>query len=239
MVFSHIDHKAHYYKASFLAVLAYSRITTKVVEQAPPDQHIGLSQKGATQGCLERIDHVHKNHLIGKRQATHYNWIIMKAILTLCLLCGLFTCPARTEADTSSHQLLDLHNQARANGVRCGLFRKTVAGRLRWNEKLANAALSHARNMARKNRLKHRIKGSTRKRLKRAKYPWAAFGENLAMGFTSPEAALEGWLKSKRHCKNLMNPVFTEMGAAEHDTYWVVIFGATQVGATQVGKPQP
>jgi uncharacterized protein YkwD len=57
-------------------------------------------------------------------------------------------------------------------------------------------------------------------------------GENIAAGQRSPEDAVAGWIKSPDHCANLMNPVFTEMGAAlavnarsELGMYWTQEFG--------------
>ena len=63
-------------------------------------------------------------------------------------------------------------------------------------------------------------------------YQWERVGENLAAGSGSPEQAVEGWLASPEHCANLMNPAFTEMGAAyvtnpDADViiYWTQVFG--------------
>lgn len=148
----------------------------------------------------------------------------MKTLFFFGLLC-IFCYPVHSTAESTGDQLLALHNQTRLAGYRCGLLRKTKAAQLRWNNTLADAAKSHARNMAKTNRLGHRVKGSLSKRLKRAGYHWSAYGENIAAGFTNAEQVLKAWLKSKEHCRNLLNPMFTEMGAAEHEGYWVVIFG--------------
>jgi uncharacterized protein YkwD len=47
-----------------------------------------------------------------------------------------------------------------------------------------------------------------------------------------PEDAMAGWIKSPEHCANLMNPAFSEMGAAfavdrksELGVYWTQVFG--------------
>lgn len=167
--------------------------------------------------------------LVGKLKQAAYNCEIMKLLVHTCLISILLCCPAIAKADSNGQRLLELHNLTRISGVRCGLFRKTSAGSLNWNKKLAKAAKSHARNMAKRNKLGHRVKGSTRKRLKRIGYRWSTFGENIASGFTTPESALQGWLKSKQHCRNLMNPDFSEMGAAEHNDYWVVIFATPRL----------
>ena len=38
-------------------------------------------------------------------------------------------------------------------------------------------------------------------------------GENIAKGASDPDAIVKEWLKSDEHCANLMNPMFTHMGA--------------------------
>jgi uncharacterized protein YkwD len=58
-------------------------------------------------------------------------------------------------------------------------------------------------------------------------------GENIAAGQGSPSKAMSGWLASPGHCANLMNPMFTQMGAAyaadarsDEGVYWTMLFGA-------------
>jgi uncharacterized protein YkwD len=69
-------------------------------------------------------------------------------------------------------------------------------------------------------------------RATRAGYPWRLVGENIASGNRTPQEAVQAWLDSPGHCANLMNPGFTEMGAAyaidphsENQTpYWTQVF---------------
>ncbi|ARI78510.1 CAP domain-containing protein [Halobacillus mangrovi] len=51
-------------------------------------------------------------------------------------------------------------------------------------------------------------------------------GENIAMGQTSPEQVVEGWMNSEGHRKNIMNPNFTHIGVghAEDGNYWTQMF---------------
>jgi uncharacterized protein YkwD len=58
-------------------------------------------------------------------------------------------------------------------------------------------------------------------------------GENIAAGQGSPNKAMAGWLASPGHCANLMNPMFTQVGAAyamdarsDQGVYWTMMFGA-------------
>jgi hypothetical protein len=71
-------------------------------------------------------------------------------------------------------------------------------------------------------------------RATRAGYRWKLIGENIASGQRTPEEAVASWLDSPGHCANLMNPRFTEMGAAyavnpqndNRTAFWTQVFGA-------------
>ncbi|PZQ27881.1 MAG: hypothetical protein DI557_24015 [Serratia marcescens] len=66
-----------------------------------------------------------------------------------------------------------------------------------------------------------------------AGYRGRQIGENIAAGQGSPSKAMAGWLASPGHCANLMNPMFTQVGAAfaensrsDNGVYWTMLFGA-------------
>ncbi|MEI7498504.1 MAG: CAP domain-containing protein [Candidatus Falkowbacteria bacterium] len=72
--------------------------------------------------------------------------------------------------------------------------------------------------------------------LRGSKYKYDSAGENLAIGFTSPDAALLAWRLSPTHYANLVDPDFSEVG---------VSVAAGQLGKTDTsvvaqlfGKPQ-
>jgi uncharacterized protein YkwD len=58
-------------------------------------------------------------------------------------------------------------------------------------------------------------------------------GENIASGQRTVEDAVASWLDSPGHCANIMNPAFTDMGAAyaidprnrNRTAYWTQVFG--------------
>ncbi len=69
----------------------------------------------------------------------------------------------------------------------------------------------------------------------RAGYNWRAAGENIAAGYTTVRATVDGWLKSPGHCKNIMSANFTEVGVgygynanSTYKHYWVTDFGKRQ-----------
>ncbi|KPJ79176.1 MAG: hypothetical protein AMJ54_00100 [Deltaproteobacteria bacterium SG8_13] len=140
-----------------------------------------------------------------------------------------------TSAARMEKQMVKLINRARASGGRCGAKRFRPAAAVRWNPALATAARSHSIDMADRNRLGHKGTGKStvEKRVGRAGYTWRAVGENVAGGLDSCESVVSGWLKSPGHCANIMEPAFTEIGAAcaqntasRYGTYWTLVMAA-------------
>ncbi|MEL7249782.1 MAG: CAP domain-containing protein [Bacteroidota bacterium] len=117
-------------------------------------------------------------------------------------------------------------NDLRAKGCRCGGNQMPPVGPLRWNNTLATTAAQHSADMAKAGRLNHTgTDGSSAgDRIKRNGYRWRSYGENIAQGYSSAEAALQGWIESPGHCQNLMKADFTEFGAAEEKRFWTQVF---------------
>lgn len=152
-------------------------------------------------------------------------WIVMAA--PFAPLVGV------SEQAAGQH-MLDLVNQARATRRYCGNRAFDAARPVRWNDSLAEASRLHAEDMARYNYFGHsgRDGSDPAQRVERAGYRYRSTGENIAGGQMKPEDAMAGWIKSPEHCANLMNPGFTEMGAAfaidsrsEMGVYWTQAFG--------------
>lgn len=125
-------------------------------------------------------------------------------------------------------------NRARAQARTCGTRRFAATTPLRWNPALANAALAHSQDMAGRDYFSHTAPGggTVAERVGKQGYGWTRIGENIAAGAGSVSQAMQGWLASPGHCANLMNPEFTEMGAAyalnprsTHSLYWTQVFG--------------
>jgi uncharacterized protein YkwD len=60
-------------------------------------------------------------------------------------------------------------------------------------------------------------------------YPqWS--GENIAMGYPTPEAVVSGWMESEGHRANILNcdSVAIGVGAADSESgiYWTQVFGS-------------
>jgi uncharacterized protein YkwD len=128
---------------------------------------------------------------------------------------------------TWQKEMLGLVNQARSKGCRCGGKYMPPTPPVKWNDRLALAAQSHAADMDRHHFIGHR--GSTGskigERATRAGYDWQSVGENVAWGDLSVKMAVIGWLDSPGHCLTLMHRGYKEMGAARQGQYYVQLFG--------------
>lgn len=128
--------------------------------------------------------------------------------------------------------LLAQVNAARAKPRLCGRQRFAAARPLAWNSALGVAAQRHSRAMADDNFFAHRDRDGDwpADRARGAGYRGRQIGENIAAG---QGAAMAGWLASPGHCANLMNPMFTQVGAgvaensrSDEGVYWTMLFGA-------------
>lgn len=134
----------------------------------------------------------------------------------------------------AGRKVLELVNTARSKPRACGDKGFPAARPLAWNDKLAKAASAHSSDMSKRNYFQHKDEnGATAaERSLQAGYRWQRIGENIAAGQGSPQEAMKGWLASPGHCANIMNPAFTEMGAAfaisqasDAGIYWTQVFG--------------
>lgn len=132
--------------------------------------------------------------------------------------------------------LLARINQLRAAGASCGTSGNFApTGMLGWNGVLTQAADGHSRDMATQNYFSHTsLDGrSMSDRVNAAGYAWSRLGENIAAGYPSVNAVMDGWIASPGHCANLMNPNFAEVGvacvprsgSATYSHYWTMNLG--------------
>lgn len=141
--------------------------------------------------------------------------------------------PGPRDRAAVAREVLDHANAVRARGARCGGETFGPAPPLTLDERLAKAAHVHAEEMARFGFLAHEGRdGSTPAvRARRAGYEWSAVGENLAAGPETAEEVVRGWEASPPHCRNLVDPAFTQMGVAwaasprptGHGTWWAMV----------------
>lgn len=108
---------------------------------------------------------------------------------------------------------------------------------LKFNENLANASRYHANDLLVDDYFNHdsydRVGGNLQlacgvwDRVANF-YTFSGAGENIAAGFSTPDAVMQGWMGSDSHRANILNPDFRELGVGFYTGYrgyWVQDFG--------------
>lgn len=133
-----------------------------------------------------------------------------------------------TTQTPSQQKLLDLVNASRSQGCNCGKTYYPPVAALVWNDDLENAAKKHSEYMNRTGKFSHTGENNSNagERISAEGYQWISYGENIASGYSTEEAVIEGWLRSEGHCRNIMNGKYTEMGVATSGNYWTQIFAS-------------
>jgi uncharacterized protein YkwD len=100
---------------------------------------------------------------------------------------------------------------------------------------LKAVARAHSTDMACNGLFSHtgRDGSSIRDRVAAREYRFLAIGENIAVGYETPQDVLAEWMSSPRHRKNILTPSFTEVGAghaslpkSKYHNYWTAVFGS-------------
>ncbi|MFS0576679.1 S-layer homology domain-containing protein [Sporosarcina sp. 179-K 3D1 HS] len=96
------------------------------------------------------------------------------------------------------------------------------------DRELSKVAQAKAEDMAKNDYFSHTSPtyGSVEDMLSRFNYKWTAYGENIAMGYTTPVDVITGWMNSTGHRANILKAEFTHIGSgyatnAQGTTYWV------------------
>lgn len=141
--------------------------------------------------------------------------------------------------------VVDLTNAARAVARNCGDTYYPAVGPLTVNETLASVALAHSTDMAVRGFFSHDNPDGLGpfQRMAAAGYQYTSAGENIAAGYPTPADVVAGWLNSPGHCRNIMNPSFTEIGVGFYQAetlyheYWSQEFGAHSVEWSVASTP--
>ena len=137
--------------------------------------------------------------------------------------------------DSFESEMTSAINQARSTGRNCGSQFFPAVAPLTLDEQLTDAARVHTRDMANNNYLGHQGSNGSQPwdRIQEAGYQASTAGENVAAGYRSIEAVMEGWLESAGHCANIMNASYRDVGVARVDNpntqygvYWTQVFAA-------------
>jgi uncharacterized protein YkwD len=131
-------------------------------------------------------------------------------------------------------EVVELVNRMRVKGARCGGRSYKGTRPVVWNDILGKVSLEHSAAMAENRSLGHAGSDGSNAgtRLARFGYQWMTYGENIGEGHRSPEAVVKGWVESRGHCENIMNPAFKEAGAASAKAagriYWTLVLAAPE-----------
>ena len=127
-------------------------------------------------------------------------------------------------------QMLNLHNQMRKAGTKCGNAAFAATLPLVFNQRLTAAARKHTRYLQTQRYLAHQDKhGDTvGDRVSKTNYRWQHVAENLAHGKSDARSTFQLWLNSKNHCANIMQSKFNEIGIAKQGNYWTVVYATQQ-----------
>jgi uncharacterized protein YkwD len=163
---------------------------------------------------------------VGIHRQRAQTWIVLAAPLDL---------PDPVDQDVIAREVLEHVNAARAEPRECGGERFGAVRPLELDATLSAVARDHARDMAAHDLMRHRGSDGSRpaERITRGGYAWRAAAENVASGQRDAKLVVAHWLASPGHCKNIMSPQFTQMGAgfavapkSRGRIYWAQVFAA-------------
>lgn len=128
-----------------------------------------------------------------------------------------------TAQSADENKVVEITNQERA---------KAGCGAVKVNSRLATAARLHSQDQAEHNNMSHTGSdgSSPWQRSERAGYT-NAIGENVAMGYRTPAAVMDGWMNSDGHRRNILNCSAKAIGvglayASDGSPYWTQMFGS-------------
>ncbi|MBX0359347.1 hypothetical protein K2225_16740 [Halobacillus sp. Nhm2S1] len=126
---------------------------------------------------------------------------------------------ATSEVSAFEKQVVELTNQERE---------KQGLAPLKLDTELSAVAKDKSLDMQQNNYFSHNSPnyGSPFDMMKSYGIDYRTAGENIAMGQTTPEEVVQGWMNSQGHRENIMNPNFTHIGVghAEDGNYWTQMF---------------
>jgi uncharacterized protein YkwD len=138
------------------------------------------------------------------------------------------TATPTTGTDPFERRVIELTNEHR---------RDVGCPDLTQSDQLTTAARNHSADMALNDFFSHvGSNGSTfTERIEATGYQWSNAAENIAAGYSSPEAVVEGWMNSQGHRDNILNCALREIGVGYYylanDTgevnyrhYWTQVF---------------
>ena len=122
-------------------------------------------------------------------------------------------------ADTYEKKVVELVNKERTQR---GLDKLT------YDWQLSRVARYKSEDMSENNYFSHTSPtyGTPFEMIKSFGISYRTAGENIAKGYKSPEAVVNGWMNSSGHRANILNKSFTKIGVgyAKNGSYWTQMF---------------
>lgn len=152
-------------------------------------------------------------------------------------------------SNTSIQNYLNIINSARGTARSCGEYGNFPAvSDVTWSDKLYKASYEHSQDLSESNTFSHNgsntisdwsgyllgRESTLSDRVATYGYVWSSLSENITAGTNTDTAqeAVDSWLASDGHCKNLMSSSVTEVGLAlstnqnsTYTHYWTQNFG--------------
>jgi uncharacterized protein YkwD len=132
------------------------------------------------------------------------------------------------ESTEFEQEVLALINAQRDEGAVCGDEAFEPTHPLVMNERLQRAARLHSYDMFDREYFSHTNPDGDgpKERMDRAGYEGRTWGENIAGGSATPEAAMGMWMGSAGHCANIMRSSFEEIGVGTYERRWTLKFAS-------------
>ena len=106
--------------------------------------------------------------------------------------------------------------------------KKAGVGELKYNWQLSRVARFKSEDMSKKKYFSHTSPtyGSPFEMIKNFGISYRSAGENIARGYSTPEAVVKGWMNSSGHRANILNSGFREIGVGycPDGKYWTQMF---------------
>ena len=131
---------------------------------------------------------------------------------------------------TMEDEVLELVNDLRATGTECPIDGEmSPVGPVESEMHLRCAARLHSKDMNDRNYFDHHDPDGVgpAERATSAGFTGGGVAENIAQGYTTPQAVVEGWRTSTTgHCENMLNGAHDYLGVGYYDgNYWTQKFG--------------
>lgn len=159
----------------------------------------------------------------------------LKAETPATVLPALVAPAANGRFHALAEQVVDKVNEVRSQARLCGDLHMDAAPPLRWDARVAYAALLESEWMLEMNRFDHAWETGELvwDRFDMVGYSWSKADENIAAGFRTLDEAIVAWIESPSHCKAMMRADIQDIGLAvvpghkhsRYRSYWTMALG--------------